>query len=172
MPDAMIFVGALTGAFGVKGEVRLKSFTSSPEAIADYSPLFNEDGTKSFNVILTGQIKNAFSARLSGVKSKEQAASMRGLRLFVPRNRLPQLPNDEFYYADLFGLAVFDCGGQSLGHIEGVQNHGATDLLEIKRVDFSQTVLIPFTRLNVPTVDLKSGKVIIDPPDGLFVDKK
>ncbi len=171
MPETMIFVGALAGAFGVSGEVRLKSFTADPAAIAGYSPLFNKDRTKSFDVFLTGKIKNAFSARLSGINSKQQADSMRGLQLFVPRSRLPQLPDDEFYYADLKGLHVFDGGGQILGHIKGLQNHGATDLLEIKRVGLNETVLIPFTLLNVPTVDLKSRKIIIDPPDGVFEDK-
>ena len=172
MSNEMIFVAALVGAFGVKGEVRLKSFTSDPESIADYSPLFNQDGTKSFNISLTGQIKNAFRARVSGIDSKEQAESMRGIQLFVPRSRLPKLPDDEFYHADLVGLEVFNAGGQSLGHIEGVQNHGATDLLEIKGAALSQTLLLPFTRLNVPVVDLKSGKVIIDLPDGLVADVK
>ena len=171
MSETMILVGALAGAFGVKGEVRLKSFTADPVSIAAYSPLFNKDGTKSFDVFLTGKIKNAFSARLSGITSKQQADAMRGLKLFIPRSRLPQLSHDEFYYSDLEGLEVFDAGGQILGYINGLQNHGANDLLEIEIIGTSRTVLMPFTRLNVPTVDLKSGKVIIDPPDGLFEGK-
>ncbi len=170
MSEAMIIVGALAGAFGVKGEVRLKSFTSDPEDIALYGPLFTEDGSRSFEVRLTGHLKNAFSARLSGVKTKEQADALRGLQLFVPRKKFPKLPDDEFYYADLVGLSVFDAGGRQVGQIKAVQNHGASDLLEILTDGGSQSVLLPFTRLNVPTVDIASGKIIIDPPEGLFED--
>ena len=170
MSEAMIIIGVLVGAFGVKGEVRLKSFTSDPEAIADYSPLFTEDGSRSFEVRLTGQLKNAFSAKLSGVHTKEQADGLRGLQLFVPRGKFPKLPDDEFYYADLVGLSVFNAGGAELGQIKAVQNHGATDLLEIFTRETDQSVLLPFTQINVPTVDISSGKIIIDPPEGLFND--
>lgn len=170
MPEAMIMIGALAGAFGVKGEVRLKSFTSDPEAIAEYCPLFTEDGNRSFDVQLTGKLKNALSAKLSGVHTKEQADDLRGLQLFVPRDKFPQLPEDEFYHADLVGLRAFDAGGEELGHIKAVQNHGATDLLEILTEKTGQSVLLPFTRVNVPTVDISSGKIIIDPPDGLLED--
>ncbi len=170
MSEAMIIMGALAGAFGVKGEVRLKSFTSDPKAIADYSPLFTEDGSRSFQVRLTGQLKNAFSAKLSGVHTKKQADGLRGLQLFVPRSKFPKLPDDEFYYADLVGLGVFSSGGAELGQIKAVQNHGATDLLEIFTGETNQSVLLPFTQINVPTVDISSGKIIIDPPEGLFED--
>ena len=170
MYDAMIIMGALAGAFGIKGEVRLKSFTSDPKAIANYGPLFTEDGSRSYQVRLTGQLKNAFSARLSGVHTKEQADGLRGLQLFVPRSKFPKLPDDEFYYADLLGLSVFSAGGAELGQIKAVQNHGATDLLEIFTAKTNQSVLLPFTQINVPTVDISSGKIIIDPPEGLFED--
>ena len=170
MSEAMIIIGALAGAFGVKGEVRLKSFTSDPEAIEEYSPLFIEDGSHSFEVQLTGQLKNAFSAKLSGVHTKEQADSLRGFQLFVPRSKFPQLPDDEFYYADLVGLHVFNAGGAELGQIKAIQNHGATDLLEILTEGAGQCVLLSFTQINVPTVDIGAGKIIIDPPEGLFED--
>jgi 16S rRNA processing protein RimM len=168
MNDEMIFVGAIAGAFGVKGEVRLKSFTAEPEAIAEYGPVFIEDGTKSFNVSLTGQLKNALSAKLSGVHTKEDADALRGLQLFVPRSKFPQLPNDEYYYADLIGIGVFDAGGTQMGNVYSVQNHGASDILEISQPGTSATVLLPFTRKNVPTVDTKASRIIIDPPDRLF----
>lgn len=168
MNEAMIFVGALAGAFGVKGEVRLKSFTTNPEAIADYNPLFTKDGIRSFNVRLTGRIKNAYSARLSGIITKEQADALSGMQLFVPRSKLPTLQDDEFYYADLVGLDVFNAGGKFLGQIKSVQNYGATDLLEIKKVCSSEKVLLSFTSVNVPNVDISSGKIVVDPPDALF----
>lgn len=165
--DARICVGALAGAFGVNGEVRLKSFTATPEDIADYAPLSSEDGAHSFNVTLTGQTSGALTAQLSGIATKEQADNLRGTRLYVPRDRLPGLPDDEFYHADLIGLDVFDTGGTALGRVRAVLNHGATDLLEIHSPGHSETVLLPFTREAVPTVDLTARRIVADPPEGL-----
>jgi len=164
----LICVGAIAGSFGVQGEVRLKSFTADPEAVADYGPLSTEDGTTRFDVDLTRAIKNGFAARLSGVATKEQADALKGTRLFAPRDVLPSLPDDEFYHADLIGLTVFDTGGTELGRVKAVLNHGAGDILEITVPDTSATVLLPFTLASVPTVDLASGRIVADPPDELF----
>jgi len=163
-----ICVGAIAGAFGVQGEVRLKSFTADPEAIAEYAPLSTEDGGQSFDVQITRAIPQGFAARLTGVRSKEQADALKGTRLFAPRDRLPSLPDDEYYHADLIGLAVFDTGGVALGQVRAVLNHGASDLLEIGAPGQSATVLLPFTLAAVPTVDLASGRIVADPPEGLF----
>lgn len=163
-----VCVGAIAGAFGVRGEVRLKSFTVVPEDIADYAPLETEDGSRSFNVKITRQIKNGLAARLSGVAHKEAADALRGTQLFVPRDRLPSLPDDEFYHADLIGLKVTDTGGTPLGKVLAVHNNGADDLLELRAPGQKQTVLLPFTKEIVPTVDLAQGRIVADPPDGLF----
>ncbi|WP_412506537.1 ribosome maturation factor RimM [Roseovarius sp. SYSU LYC5161] len=163
-----VCVGAIAGAYGTRGEVRLKSFTATPEDIAGYGPLSTEDGTRSFDVTLTGQISNGFSARLSDVRSKEAADTLRGNRLYLDRARLPALPDDEFYHADLIGLEVVDTGGTVLGRVKAVLNHGAGDLLEIHGPGLRATVLLPFTRAAVPTVDLAAGRIVADPPDGLF----
>jgi len=163
-----ICVGAIAGAFGVKGEVRLKSFTSTPEDIADYAPLETEDGAMEFDVTVERVINNGLAARLTGIKTKEQADALKGVRLFVPRDRLPALPDDEFYHADLLGLPVFDTGGTQIGHVKAVHDHGAGDLLEIHGPGLKSTVLLPFTREAVPTVDLVAGRIIADPPEGLI----
>ena len=168
MSEDRICVGAIAGAFGVKGEVRLKSFTADPLAVADYGPLSLEDGSGSFEVEITREIKNGFAANVSGIRTKEEADAMKGTRLFAPRDRLPQLPDDEFYHADLIGLSVYDTGGALLGEVAAVHNHGATDLLELRLPGQSKTVLLPFTMANVPTVDLTSGRIVADPPEGLF----
>jgi 16S rRNA processing protein RimM len=163
-----ICVGAIAGAFGVRGELRLKSFTATPEDIATYGPLETEDGASSFAVTLTGQTTNALTARLSGVQSKEEADALRGTQLYVARDRLPSLPDDEYYHADLIGLEVFDSGGALLGRVKAVLNHGASDLLEIHGPGLKSTVLLPFTRAAVPTVDLATRRIVADPPEGLF----
>lgn len=164
----MICVGAIGGAFGVHGEVRLKSFTAEAEAIADYAPLYTEDGSREFDVVLTRSIKNGLAARLTGIITKEDADALKGLQLFAPRNRLPELPEDEFYHADLIGLEVRDTGGTILGKVKSVQNNGAEDMLEIHGPGLKNTVLIPFSLAVVPTVDIAGGRIIADPPEGLF----
>lgn len=165
---ARICVGSIAGAFGVKGEVRLKSFCADPAAIADYGALTDEAGTRRFDVTLTGQVKNGLSARLSGVRTKEEADALRGIRLYVDRDRLPDAGEDEFYHADLIGLRVFDTGGTEIGTVRAVLNHGASDLLEVHAPGMKATVLLPFTRAVVPTVDLAGGRIVADPPDGLL----
>lgn len=163
-----VCVGAIAGAFGVRGEVRLKSFCAEAADIAAYGPLTTEDGGRSFYIALTRPATSGFAARLSGVMTKEAADALRGQRLFAPRSALPNLPDDEFYHADLLGLSARDTGGAELGKIAAVLNHGAGDILELRGPALKGSVLVPFTRAIVPTVDLASGRVIIDPPEGLF----
>lgn len=162
-----ICVGAIAGSYGVRGEVRLKSFCADPAAIEDYA-LTTEDGSQSFTVTLTRAIKNGFVADMTGVATKEQADALKGTRLYATRDQLPELPDDEYYHNDLIGLEVFDTGGTSLGTVKSVMNHGATDLLEIHGPDLKDTLLLPFTLEAVPTVDLASGRIIADPPEGLI----
>lgn len=163
----MICVGAIAGAFGVKGEVRIKSYTAIPTDIADYAPFQTIDGKREFDLVLTGNVKKGLTGRMSGIITKEDADALKGTELFVPRSRLPSLPDDEFYYSDLVDLSVRDTGGDTIGTIKSVQNHGASDLIEILTAS-QNTVLLPFTKQNVPTVDLTAGLVVIDPPEGLF----
>ncbi len=167
MTDRVI-VGAIGGAFGVKGEVRLKSYCADPAAIADYTPLYTEDGRAFAQIVLTGQMKNGFAARLDGVITKEDADALRNVSLYADRAQMPSLPDDEYYYADLIGLTVLDTGGATLGTVKNVMDHGAGDLLEIALPGQAETVLLPFTQANVPTVDLTAGRIIADPPEGLF----
>ncbi|WOI55069.1 ribosome maturation factor RimM [Palleronia sp. LCG004] len=166
-----VCVGAIAGAFGVRGEVRLKSFCAEPEAIADYAPLTTEDGMRSFDLTLDRAIKNGFAARLSGVSTREEADALRGVRLFVSRDRLPEIDSDEFYHADLINLEVVDTGGVLLGRVKAVLNHGASDLLEVALANRSESVLLPFTQAIVPNVDLATRRLVADPPDGLFPDE-
>ncbi|MEO0655593.1 MAG: ribosome maturation factor RimM [Pseudomonadota bacterium] len=166
-----VCVGAIAGAFGVKGEVRLKSFCAVAEDIASYGALETEDGARAFDVSLTGVIKNGLSARLSGVPTKEAADALKGVRLFVERARLPDTDEEEFYHADLVGLVVVDPGGRELGRVKAVLNHGASDILEVATPGSKQPALLPFTRDAVPTVDIAAGRIVADPPEGVFPDE-
>lgn len=163
-----VAVGAFAGAFGVHGEVRLKSYCADPLAIADYGPLYTEDGTSFSQIVFTGQAPNALIARIQGIISKEQADALKGQLLFADRDRLPPLDEEEYYYNDLIGLAVFDTGGNALGAVRAVHNHGAGDLIEVIGTGKSATVLLPFTKAVVPTVDLAAGRIVVDPPEGLI----
>jgi 16S rRNA processing protein RimM len=163
-----ICVGAIMGAFGVKGEVRLKSFCADPAAIGTYSPLYSKDGKDSYNLKITRSVKSGFAARIKTVQFKDQADALRGVTLFADRDKLPNLPDDEFYHADLIGLDVYDTGGEKLGRVNAVHDHGAGDMLEIMGNGLKGGVLLPFTRTAVPTVDLTAGRIITDPPLGIF----
>ena len=165
-----VCVGAVAGAFGVRGEVRLKPFTADPENIAAYGPVETEDGTRRFTITLNRGVKGGVAGRLSGVQSREEAEALRGQRLYVPRSALPALEDeDEFYHSDLIGLTVEDLRGETLGVVLAVLNHGAGDMLEVKSQG-RPSILLPFTRDAVPHVDMAGRKVIADPPAGLFDD--
>lgn len=168
MSKDKIVVGAISGAFGVQGEVRLKSFCADPSAIADYTPLTTENGRSFANIIITGQVTNALIARVDGIATKEDADALKGQSLFAERSQLPAPDEEEYYHTDLIGLTVVDAGGAPLGTVKSVQNHGAADLLEIQSAALTNTVFLPFTKAAVPLVDIASGRIIADPPDGLF----
>lgn len=157
-----VCVGAIGGAFGVRGEVRLKSFCTVPDDIATYGQLTSEDGARRFSVRLTRPVTGGLGARLSGIDTKEQADALKGLTLWADRAALPALPDDEFYHADLIGLEVADPGGAILGRVRAIYDHGAGDILEISGP--SGLILIPFTRAAVPTVDLAARRIVADPP--------
>jgi 16S rRNA processing protein RimM len=162
-----ICVGAIAGSYGVAGEVRLKSFCAEPAAIADYGALYTEDGTRSFTIRLTRVVAGGLGARMSGVATKEQGDALKGTSLYADRARLPHLPDDEFYHADLIGLEARDTGGAVLGTVTAVHNHGAGDLLEISGKGRRDALLLPFTVAIVPTVDLKARCIVVDLPEGL-----
>ncbi|MEW9918374.1 ribosome maturation factor RimM [Marimonas sp. MJW-29] len=167
----LIPVGAIAGAYGVRGELRIKSYCAVPEDIERYSPLWSEDRSRKFVVAILRPIKNGFAARIPEVATKEEADALRGTTLYAERSQLPSLPDDEFYHADLIGLEVYDTGGAHLGRVKSVQNHGADDLLEVQLAGSSVTVFLPFTKAAVPTVDLSAGRIVADPPLGTLPEQ-
>jgi 16S rRNA processing protein RimM len=165
---ARVCLGQIGAAHGVRGEVRLRSFTSDPAAIAHYGPLETEDG-RIFQIESLRPAKDHFVARLSGIGDRDAASALANTKLYVPRARLPETGEpDEFYHADLVGLAVLDSAGNRLGTVVGIHNFGAGDLLEVRKESGGQTEMVPFDTSHVPSVDIAAGKIVVDPPQGLF----
>ena len=164
-----VCMGIIGAPHGVRGAMRVKSFTDPPEAIATYGALEDESGMRRFTLRVAGAAKGdgMVIAQLSGVADRDQAEALRGLRLYARRAALPATAEDEFYHADLVGLAAVLEDGTPLGTVVAVHDYGAGDMLEIAR-DKGPPVLVPFTRAAVPVVDITGGRVVIDPPDGLF----
>jgi 16S rRNA processing protein RimM len=163
---------AVIGApHGVRGEVRVRTFTGDPLALGDYGPLFSADGRR-FTVTAIRPAKNVVVARFKEIGSREAAEAATGTELFVEREALPDdLEEDEFYQADLIGLAVKDETGAQIGRIAGVQDFGGGDVIEIA-LAAGRTALIPFTRAAVPRISVAEGYVQIDSPAaGLLEDK-
>ena len=166
--DRLILVGAFGSPVGLKGEVRLASFTEAPETIATLAPLITEDG-REFEITSIRPQTKGLVARIKGISTREAAEKLKGIALYVPRSALtaPEKEN-EYYHADLIGLAALLATGEPLGRVIAVQNFGAGDLLEIQLANEQRTVFVPFTNDIVPEVDLAARELTIDPPAGLL----
>ena len=161
---ALILVGQVGGAFGVKGEVRITTFTAEPLALLEYRDLRREDGSPALTLVSGRAAKKGLVARAKGVATPEQADALRGLKLYVPRDALPEPDEDEFYLADLIGLEARAPDGALLGRIRAVQDFGAGDVLEIAPAEPGPTWWLTFTRENCPEVRLAEGVVVVVRP--------
>jgi len=165
-----VVVGQVGAAHGIKGEVRLRSFTETPMDIAGYAPLTAPDG-RCFEIEAArpaaGSAPDMLVVRFKGIDERGAAEALNGIELSVTRDRLPEPQEDEFYHADLIGLAAVTVGGQTLGTVIAVNNYGAGDILEIAPPR-GTPILVPFTRAAVPEVDVTGGRVVVDPPPGLI----
>src|SRR6516165_12178175 len=164
MAGARICLGQIGAPHGVHGEVRLHSFTADPAAIATYGPLETEDG-RVFTIENLRPAKPALVAKLSGVADRDTAERLANTKLYVPRERLPELAEaDEFYHADLIGLRAVDTAGRECGTVVAVHNFGAGDLIELRPADGARTELLPFDAATVPEVNIADGYLIVKVP--------
>jgi 16S rRNA processing protein RimM len=163
LTQTRILLGVVTAAHGIKGEVKVKTFTQSPEGLGAYGPLVVEDGRQFEITALRVSKPDEAVIRFAGIADRNAAESLKGQRLYVPRAALPATQADEFYQADLIGLKVEDRSGNLLGTVCGVHNFGAGDVIEI---EFSggATEFIAFSDANVPVVDLAAGRIVIELP--------
>lgn len=163
-----MLLGEIGRPQGLQGEVRIRSFTEHPAAIAEYGPLEDETGARLFEIDTLRVTPKALTARIKGVTSRDAAEALTGTKLYVPHSRLPAREEDEWYHADLIGLSAKDRDGATVGAVIAVHNFGAGDLLEIRPASGGATVLLPFTRDTVPEVDVEGGWLRVAPPEGLF----
>jgi 16S rRNA processing protein RimM len=163
-----VCIGAVAGAHGVRGDLRVRAFTARPEDVGAYGAVETEDGRSLSLRVLRSLKDGVVLARIAGVTDRDQAEALRSRRLYVPRAALPAPEEDEFYHADLIGLAVQRGDGVALGTVAAVHDFGAGDILDIVPAEGGESVLLPFTRETVPVVDLPGGRLIADPPSGLF----
>jgi len=161
---ARICLGQIGAAHGLRGEVRLHSFTADPSAITRYGPLETDDG-RTFEIESLRPAKDHFVARFVGIHGRNSAELLTNVKLYVPRERLPEPEAaDEFYHADLVGLAVVDRAGQQLGTVVALHNFGAGDLIELRLDNSNKTELVPFDETTVPEIDLAAGRLVVELP--------
>jgi 16S rRNA processing protein RimM len=163
MVESKVCVGVVTGAHGIRGQVRVKSFTQEPRDIAAYGPLSDGDGRRRFELHIIGAVKGVLLARIDGVDDRDAAQALRGTEFFVPRDALPDPGSDEFYHADLIGVAAVLGDGTPYGKVLALHDFGAGDMIEIELVDGS-VIVLAFTRIVVPEIDLAAGHIVVDPP--------
>ncbi len=169
---ARVCVATFSSAHGVKGALRLKSFTENPDDVARFNQLQSEDTQTIYDIeIVSHTGKGELIVRVEGVETREAAELLKGERLYVSRNELPEAGEEEFYHADLIGLTVKTTSGKTVGTVRAVFDFGAGDMLEILPKE-GALIMVPFTRKVVPIVDLAKGRVVIDPPEGLLSDGK
>ena len=166
---APICVARIGAAHGVRGAVRLWTFTEDPLAVKDYGPLTTKDGARQFEVTHAREAKDHLVVTLKGVASRDDAERLNGLELYIPRDRLPETDDGEYYHADLIGLAAVTTAEQPLGKVIAIHNFGAGDIIEIAPPQ-GATMLLPFTNAVVPSVDLAGGRVVIELPQEIDGD--
>jgi len=158
-----ICVARIGAAHGVRGAVKLWTFTEDPLAVTRYGPLATKDGARQFEVTSAREAKGYLVATLKGVATREEAERLNGVELFVAREKLPVASENEYYHADLIGLAAVTASDEPLGRVVAIHNFGAGDIIEIAPPQ-GATMLLPFSNAVVPTVDLASGRVVIELP--------
>jgi|SRR4030088_612506 16S rRNA processing protein RimM len=167
---AQICVARIGAAHGVRGAVKLWTFTEDPFAVKAYGPLLTKDGTRSFEVATAREAKGHLVATLKGIATREDAERLNGVELYVAREKLPATDENEYYHADLIGLAAVNAANEPLGRVIAIHNFGAGDIIEIAPPQGS-TMLLPFTNAVVPTIDLKGGRVVIELPNEIAGDE-
>jgi 16S rRNA processing protein RimM len=160
---APICVARIGAAHGVRGAVKLWTFTEDPLAVKRYGPLATRDGARSFEVATAREAKGHLVATLKGVATREEAERLNGIELYIAREKLPATDTDEYYHADLIGLAAVNAADQPIGRVIAIHNFGAGNIIEIAPPN-GATMLLPFTNAVVPTVDLANGRVVVELP--------
>jgi 16S rRNA processing protein RimM len=167
---AQICIARIGAAHGVRGAVKLWTFTEDPLAVKQYGPLTTKDGARQFEVATAREAKSHLVATLKGIATREEAERLNGVELYIARDKLPATEEDEYYHADLIGLAAVTPANEPLGQVIAIHNFGAGDIIEIAPPQ-GATMLLPFTNAVVPSVDLKGGRVVVELPQEIDGDE-
>jgi 16S rRNA processing protein RimM len=162
--SAPICVARIGAAHGVRGAVKLWTFTEDPLAVKHYGPLTTKDGTRQFEVTHAREARDHLVATLKGIATREEAERLNGVELYIARDKLPETDEGEYYHADLIGLAAVTAADAPIGRVIAIHNFGAGDIIEIAP-PHGPTLLLPFTNAVVPTVDLAGSRVVIELPE-------
>jgi 16S rRNA processing protein RimM len=163
-----VLVGEIGAAQGLKGEVRLRSYTQSPADIASYGPLEDETGAKRIEIERVRVTPKAVIAHIKGVTTREGAEALTRTKLYLPRDRIPAREareQDEWYVADLVGLKAVDVQGEVIGTVVAMHNFGASDIVEVALADGGENLLVAFTETTVPEVDIENSRLVLVPPE-------
>ena len=164
--SARVAVGVFGAPHGVRGEMRLKSFTGDPLAIIDYAPLTDKSGQRRFVLKKARSFKDdLLIVSVEGIADRDAAAKLTNLEVFASRELMPEVEEDEYYHADLIGLQAKDGAGKVIGFVIAMHNFGAGDIIEIKPVEGGQTLLLPFTKEIAPHIDLADETITIVMPE-------
>jgi 16S rRNA processing protein RimM len=166
-----ICVARIGAPHGVRGAVKLWTFTEDPLAVKRYGPLLTKDGVRQFEVTSAREAKGHLVATLKGIATREDAERLNGIELYVAREKLPDTDEDEYYHVDLIGLTAVNAANEPLGRVIAIHNFGAGDIIEIAPPS-GATMLLPFTNAVVPTVDVAAGRVVIELPDEIEGDER
>lgn len=166
---SLVAVGVITGAHGIRGQVKIRSFTTDPYDIADYDPLLNETGSKRYELKIDAATKNGLVGTVKGIKNRNEAELMKGTKFFIDKTKIPDADEDEFFYEELVGLKVRDASGAAIGTVTAMYDFGAGDIIEIKHSDGAKE-MYPFTRASFPDVKVTDGYISAELPE--FVEAR
>ena len=164
-----ICIAVITNAHGINGCLRVKSFGHDSTALTDYGKLMDASGKKTFDLTITGQSKGQFIVKIDGVNNRNDAEALKATELFIMRDKLPDINDDEFYYTDLIGMRMETSDNSHYGTLKAVHDFGAGDLLDVN-LAAGGSIMLPFTKEVIIHIDMKAGLLIVNPPLEIEID--
>lgn len=169
-PPPLVKLGVIVAAHGIRGQVKIRSFTADPRDITEYGPLYDARGAKAPGLTIQGETHDLLIASAEGVKDRNAAELLKGTELYIPKSALPETAEHEYYYEDLIGMDVVLENGTPFGKVRAVENFGAGEVLDVVRIDTKESEILPFTQAVFPAIDVAGGTLTLNPPE--YVEAK